>query len=360
MRDRHRSTAARASSVKLRPRIAASCSRTRSSGPSASSREAISACSVSGTWISPRSPTSSKEPSPGRSTPRSASIRIISTAYSGMPSARSTIRVTATSSAPGTIPRTSSAIVASGSGSRCIARKLRWPEPQFGRRSRSSGRARVTMKIGLFRDHSSIDSMNSSRPASAHCRSSNTIATVPPSLMRSKKVRQAANSSSRPPAGRSSSPSRNASRGSSQWRSSSSGTCSATDAASFDRDTPGGVGLRDPGTHPDHLAERPERDAVAVGGASPVVPPDRLREAVDVLEELPGQARLADPAHAHHRDHARLPLAAGRVQHVLQLTELLGAAHERRLDPDSGCGPGARRPRGGRAMRGPTPPCPSA
>ena len=95
------------------------------------------------------------------------------------------------------------------------------------------------MKIGVFRDHSSIDSMKSSRPASAHCRSSNTIATVPPSLIRSKKVRQAANSSSRPPAGRSSSPSRNASRGSSQWRSSSSGTCSATDAASFDRDTPG-------------------------------------------------------------------------------------------------------------------------
>ena len=95
---------------------------------------------------------------------------------------------------------------------------------------------------------------------------------------------------------------------------------------------PGGVGLRDLGAHPHHLAERPERDALPVGGAPPVVPPHVLRQAVDVLEQLPRQPRLADAADARDRDHARLAVAAGGVQELLEEPELLGTPHERRLD----------------------------
>ena len=79
--------------------------------------------------------------------------------------------------------------------------KLRWPDPQFGRLSASSGLAIVTIRIGWFFDHSSIDSMKSSNPGSAHWRSSKTITTVPCSAIRSKKARHAANSSSRSPCG---------------------------------------------------------------------------------------------------------------------------------------------------------------
>ena len=117
--------------------------------------------------------------------------------------------------------------------------KLRWPDPQFGRLSASSGLAIVTIRIGWFFDHSSIDSMKSSNPGSAHWRSSKTITMVPCSAIRSKKARHAANSSSRSPWGAGSSPSRCASRGSIHRRSSGSETNSATDAESLRRDVAG-------------------------------------------------------------------------------------------------------------------------
>ena len=53
---------------------------------------------------------------------------------------------------------------------------------------------------------------------------------------------------------------------------------------------------RRPRARPDHLAERPERDALAVRGRAALVPPDVLDDAVDVLQELPGEAALADAA----------------------------------------------------------------
>ena len=91
--------------------------------------------------------------------------------------------------------------------------------------------------------------------------------------------------------------------------------------------------LRDAGAHPHHLGERPVRDAVAVGEAAAAVPPDVLHEAVDVLLELPGQARLADPGHADHGDEARPPVVPGRVEQVLDEPELAVAPDERRLEP---------------------------
>ncbi len=206
--------------VKLFPSTEASCSKPRSSTASASSRAAIRACRVGGMSSSATSPSSSYRSVPAWSTPRSASIRTVSTAYIGTPSARATMRSMSAAGRPRTSPVTSSIIATSGSGSRCNALKLREPEPQFGRRSASSGRASVTIRIGRFLDHSSIDSMKSSIPPSAHWRSSKTITVVPCSAMRSKNVRHAAKSSSRSPLGAASSPSRCASLGSIQRRSS--------------------------------------------------------------------------------------------------------------------------------------------
>ncbi len=81
--------------------------------------------------------------------------------------------------------------------------------------------------------------MKSSRPSSAHCRSSKTRITTPFSAIRSKKTRQAANSDSR--SGRSSAsdastrPSSCRRRGSIQRRSASSATHSSSEAVSFAR-----------------------------------------------------------------------------------------------------------------------------
>ena len=93
------------------------------------------------------------------------------------------------------MPSSSSRIAASVSGSRRIAIAPRRSVPQPGRRSRSSGRARVSTKIGLDRPQSRRCSRKSSRPSSDHWRSSTTNATVPVSASRSKNVRHAANSS---------------------------------------------------------------------------------------------------------------------------------------------------------------------
>ena len=73
--------------------------------------------------------------------------------------------------------------------------------------------------------------MKSMRPPSAHCRSSKTSTVGAAAAIRSKKVRHAVKSASRPPAGGSPTP-RSASRaGSIQRRSASSGTYSASVAA---------------------------------------------------------------------------------------------------------------------------------
>ena len=92
------------------------------------------------------------------------------------------------------------------------------------------------------------------------------------------------------------------------------------------------VGLEQPGPAPDHLAEGPERDAVAVGRRAAVVVPHRLDDAVEVLEELPAEPRLADARGADHRHEAGPPLAAGRVEQVLEQAELDVAADERGLE----------------------------
>ena len=151
--------------------------------------------------------------------------------------------------------------------------------------------------------------MKSSRPVSAHCRSSNTRTVVPRAAMRSKKRRQAANSRSRPPAGASPMPSRVSSACSIHRARSSSVTYSATVAAIAVRVVGFVVALGQAGPAADHLAQRPESDPFAIGRAAAAVPVDRLDHAVDVLLELPGEAALADAGRARDRHE---PRRAGR------------------------------------------------
>src|SRR3954447_9531436 len=86
------------------------------------------------------------------------------------------------------------------------------------------------------------------------------------------------------------------------------------------------------------------------------MPPDVLDDAVDVLQELPPQPRLADPGRSDDRHETGAPLTAGRLEQVLQQPKLVVAADERRLDALAGspavsladhaeCAPGGDRAR---------------
>ena len=63
-----------------------------------------------------------------------------------------------------------------------------------------------------------------------------------------------------------------------------------------------------------------------------MVPVDRLHEAVDVLEELPGEPALPDAALAGDRDQPDAPVTRGGVIQVLEQPQLVVASDERRFD----------------------------
>ena len=156
------------------------------------------------------------------------------------------------------------------------------------------------------------------------------MATVPWSAIRSKNVRQAANSCSDPPVDVST-PRRVSRAGSIQRRSASSGTYVSERLRDLRASRRLVVGLEQAGTPPDHLAERPEADALAVGRAPPDMPVGRVDHAVDVLRELPAETGLADAGGADDRDESGAPFAARRMEQVLEQAQLIVAADERCL-----------------------------
>ena len=103
--------------------------------------------------------------------------------------------------------------------------------------------------------------------------------------------------------------------------------------------------LGDPRPPAHHLGQRPVRDAVAVGEAAAAVPPDVRREAVDVLLELPGEPRLADPGDADDRDERRALLVGGGVEEILDQAQLAPSR------PTNGASSPAARPRRAAARR---------
>ena len=91
--------------------------------------------------------------------------------------------------------------------------------------------------------------------------------------------------------------------------------------------------LGDAAAHAHHVRERPVRHAFAVGEAAPAVPVHGVRDAVEVLVELPREPRLADAGDAGQRDEVRLVLVRRGVEEVLDLAKLAIAADERRFEP---------------------------
>ena len=91
------------------------------------------------------------------------------------------------------------------------------------------------------------------------------------------------------------------------------------------------VGLEQAGARSNHLAERPERDAFPVGRRATVVPPDAFDDAVDVLEELPGETALADAGLAGDRNQPGAIFASRGMEQVLEQAQLGIAPNERRL-----------------------------
>ena len=180
--------------------------------------------------------------------------------------------------------------------------------------------------------------MNSSRPESAHCMSSKTRITGLAAAMRSKNSRQPLNRSARSASGRSSRRSRWARRGSTRRRSRSSGTCCVdrgTQLLARDRRR---IVLADARAHADHLGQRPVRDALAVGQAAALVPPADVLDAVDVLEVLPQQARLARARVPDDGDVPRAALGDALLPGVDDGLELGVAADERGLHAGAATG----------------------
>ena len=154
--------------------------------------------------------------------------------------------------------------------------------------------------------------------------------------MRSKSVRQAAKSSSRPPGGASPDAEEREQAGldpAPARRGLGSHSAQAPRSAAGSLRVVVLAQARPPANH---LGERPEGAPAAVGGGAAGVPVDGLDDAVEVLLQLPGEPRLADPGLADDRDEPRPPVAAGGVEAVLEEAELVVAADERRLDDASG------------------------
>ena len=109
----------------------------------------------------------------------------------------------------------------------------------------------------------------------------------------------------------------------------------------------------------DDLAERPQRDPVAVGETAALAPGDELRVCLDDAVELVDETALADPGDADEREELRRPLVARSLEGVTDDAELALAADELASAPRA-----RRRRRSGhellpRPRHGPARPCPS-
>ena len=259
---------------------------------------------------------------------------------------------------PATRPSTRSAIAASPAARG--ARRSCGGRPRSGRASSSSGRASAARTAGPARSPGGGRGSRAGRRRRS-CVSSITSTTLPPvRARRSKNAVQAANRSSRakatpvPDAQQHGEP-----RPEPRRARPASGTNSARPASSFSSHDVAGVGVDQPEPAADHLGQRPEGDAVAVGQAAAAVPAGRRAEPVDVLLELPGQPGLADPGRAVHGDQPRRRVSSVRVEQLLDQAQLV--VRGRRTAP-RGRRPAGRRRRRRRRRRprtaGPARPCP--
>ena len=92
------------------------------------------------------------------------------------------------------------------------------------------------------------------------------------------------------------------------------------------------VGFRQTGADADHLAKRPERDALAVRRGATLMPPHALGDSVEVLLEFPGEPTLADTTGPDDRHVSDSTIAARVVEQVLEEAQILIATDERRFE----------------------------
>ncbi len=94
------------------------------------------------------------------------------------------------------------------------------------------------------------------------------------------------------------------------------------------RDVVRRVLLEDAGLRLDDLAERPERDPVAVREAAALAPGDELGVGLDDAVELVDEAALADAGDADEREELRRPLVPRPLEGVPDDAELALASDE--------------------------------
>ena len=98
------------------------------------------------------------------------------------------------------------------------------------------------------------------------------------------------------------------------------------------------VAVEDSGLRLDHLAERPEGDALSVRQTAPVPPGDQVRVALDRAVQLEDEPALPDPGHTDERDELRRALAQRARERILEQRDFAGATDERgavdAVDPD--------------------------
>ena len=286
------------------PITAASWSKAFCAGSSRSSRAAISPCTVSGSSLRRR---------PGR-----ASMRANSSAYSGLPPARASscaLRLGRAATEPSS-SWSSRAVSSSLSGESEIVSAFGLPPPQPGRR------------VEQLRPRGADDEQrHAARPVDEVVDEVEQVVVGPVQVLEHEHERPLARRAPRRSGARPRTPRRRRRRRPRRRRPSptSGRRCDSTQRrpstrrphASFARPSAVGVvALEDAGLRLDHLAERPEGDAVAVGQAAALPPGDQVRRALDRLEELEHEPALADPRHADERDELRRALVrhAGRAR----------------------------------------------
>ena len=228
----------------------------------------------------------------------------------------------------------SSAVCSSDSGESASVVAFSLPPPQFGRRSRSSGRAVATTRSGTSATQSTSSSTKSSRLSSAQWRSSKTRrAAGGRRALRGSDARRrtplragrlrARVSPARPDE-------REQVRAGPELSSPEPASASSTERASFVGHVLGRVLLEHAGLGLDDLAERPQRHAVAVGETASLTPGDELRIGVDDALQLVDEAALPEPGDADEGDELRRPLVQRAVERVAEDGELAVAADELR------------------------------
>ena len=203
------------------------------------------------------------------------------------------------------------------------------PPPHAARRSSSSWRARQRTRIGPSAQRAR-NSRKSSRPSSAQWMSSWTrtsglsrgerLEVAPPGVVEG--VAPDALRSSRWPA---------APPAPSRSTASPAQPSSAMRASSLACGRRRRVVVEDPGVGLDGVGQGGVR-GLGIGEAAALAPVEDVGQAVEVLLELPGQARLADAGRADDGDQVRPALRDHPAHGLLEQGDLLVAPDERRLD----------------------------